>query len=164
MGPTRFWNALTLSANCDLKLWLSNMVLTHNTSSRSWWSFVPNNFQIPPCTMKLWVRHDSGTHKWTNKKNTHTQRINSICPFAILWWGYKATTCNTLWDVYVILEILWLPEQSLQNYIYHTAPDNDRHGQIFNVQLINLKQKETITDMDEMSTQSSAKLFKASIA
>ena len=26
-------------------------------------SFVPNNFQIPPRMMKLWVGHDSGTHK-----------------------------------------------------------------------------------------------------
>ena len=52
----------------------------------SWWSFVPNN-QIPPCMMKLWVRHDSGTHEGTNEntyKHTHMDRGNYICPSTFL--------------------------------------------------------------------------------
>ena len=41
--------------------------------------------------MKLWVGHDARTHKRTNE-NTHarTDRVNSRCPSAILWWGIKA--------------------------------------------------------------------------
>ena len=36
---------------------------------------------------KLWPGHDSGIHK-------HTDRVNSICPSAILWWGHKNSNCD----------------------------------------------------------------------
>ena len=45
---------------------------------------MPNYFQIPLYTAKLWPGHDSGIHK-----HTHTDRVNSICPSAISWRGIK---------------------------------------------------------------------------
>ena len=47
---------------------------------------MPNYFQIPSCTAKLWPGHDSGTHTQTH---THTDRVNSICPSAVSWRGHK---------------------------------------------------------------------------
>ena len=42
--------------------------------------------QILPCIMKSWVSHDSGTHKRKHTQAyTHMNRINSICPLAMLW-------------------------------------------------------------------------------
>ena len=40
---------------------------------------MPNNFQIPACVLKLWVGHDAGTYKRTNKNTqTCTDRVDSI--------------------------------------------------------------------------------------
>ena len=53
---------------------------------------MPNYFSIPSCAAKLWPGHDSGIHKHTQthtQTHTHTDRVNSICPSAILWWGHK---------------------------------------------------------------------------
>ena len=47
---------------------------------------MPNNFQIPSRTAKLLPGHDSGIHKHTH---THTDRVDSICPSAILSRGHK---------------------------------------------------------------------------
>ena len=48
-----------LIANCGLDLWSSNIVfaLVALDTILVWLSFVPNNFQIPPCKTKLWARH-----------------------------------------------------------------------------------------------------------
>ena len=49
--------AQSLSADCDLDLWPSDMVLVHNTSSCPDNQLFLNHFQILPCITKLWVRH-----------------------------------------------------------------------------------------------------------
>ena len=48
-----------LIANCALDLWSCDIVfaLVALDTILVWYSFVPNNFQIPPCKTKLWARH-----------------------------------------------------------------------------------------------------------
>ena len=41
--------------------------------------------------MKLWVGHDSRTHKRTNENTrARADSVNSICSSDILWWGIKS--------------------------------------------------------------------------
>ena len=51
---------------------------------------MPNYFQIPICTVKLWPAHDSGTHK-------HMDRVNSICPSTNSWQGNKNENNKKFW-------------------------------------------------------------------
>ena len=52
---------------------------------------VPNFFQIPLCTAKLWPGHDSGTHTNTHTHtHTHTHgQGKHYMPFRILWRGHN---------------------------------------------------------------------------
>ena len=60
----------------------------------SWQLFVQKN-QILPCIMKSWVSHDSGTHKRKHTQAyTHMDRINSICPLAMLWRTLYCADCR----------------------------------------------------------------------
>ena len=61
MGQTRtgFTDiyAHSLSVDCDLDLWPSDMVLVHNTSYCPDNQLFLNHFKILPCITKLWVGH-----------------------------------------------------------------------------------------------------------
>ena len=62
MGWTLYAYAQTVSVDCDLDLWPSNVSYAQHIVL-SWLSFLPINFQIPPIFgMKLWVGHNSGMH------------------------------------------------------------------------------------------------------
>ena len=78
MGQTRtcFTDiyAQSLSADCDLDLWPSDMVLVRNTSSCPDNQLFLNHFQILPCITKLWVGH-----KQVSRKSMHN--LSADCDF-----------------------------------------------------------------------------------
>ena len=88
MGRTRtgFTKVYTksLSADCDLDLLPSGMVLVRDTSS------CHDDHLCQIIFKSHHVRLSYGPD--TILEHTHTQRVNSICPSAILWRGHKKGT------------------------------------------------------------------------
>ena len=76
---------VNLSSNCDVKSGLSADFDFYFEPAAC---RLDKLFHIPPRRLKLQAGHDSETYK-QQKKQTHTDRINSICPAAISWRGHK---------------------------------------------------------------------------
>ena len=78
------WSLCTkLSADCDLDLWPSDMVLVRDTSS----CHDAHLCQMIFRSHYVWLSYGPDTIL----EHTHTDRVNSICPSAISWRGHKKT-------------------------------------------------------------------------
>ena len=75
--------AKSLSADCDLDLWPSDMVLVRNTSS------CHDDHLCQIIFKSHHVRLSFGPDTILEYTNTHTDRVNSICPSAISLRGHK---------------------------------------------------------------------------
>ena len=79
--------AQSLSIDCDLDLWPNDMLLVRDTLS----CHDDHLCQIIFKSHHAWLSYGPDTNlEYTNTHTlTHTDRVNSICPSAILWRGHK---------------------------------------------------------------------------
>ena len=84
--------AQSLSADCDLDLWPSHMVLVCDTSSCHDDHLCQIIFKCHLVQLSYgpdMILEYTNTHIYT-----HTDRVNSICPSAISWRGHKKGWCT----------------------------------------------------------------------
>ena len=83
--------AQSLRAYCDLDICPSDMILVRDTSSCH-----DNNL----CQIIFKSHHAPlimvGTRFWNTLTHTHTDRVDSICLYAILWRGHKNFNFNKI--------------------------------------------------------------------
>ena len=98
------WSLYT-KFKCGLRPW--PLTQQHGSCSwhtvLSWWSFVPNYFQIPLCITKLWVRHEQFHRSlcknmvptWTSFTEAYAQSLSEDCDL-YLWPSNMFLVCDTL--------------------------------------------------------------------
>ena len=85
----RAWTGFTgLCTKFKCRLWHWPLTKRHGTCSwhivLSWWSFVPNYFQISSCTAMALTRF------WNTRTHTHSHgQVRLYMPFPHLWRGHK---------------------------------------------------------------------------
>ena len=97
----RFHWSLCPKFRCKLWPWL--LIPRYGSCSRhivlSWWSFVPNYFQIPLCIIKLWVGD-----KQVSLNSIHKVAVRTvILIFALVTWFLFVTHCLVTIIIYAKL-------------------------------------------------------------